>query len=120
VAPSTIKAILGQRVAPGFGDWYAAKTAYQGQQTDEPENPSRPDNLWGPVDAEGDVGAHGPFDGEARRRSFQLWVDTRRGWLTLAAAGLAGIACAMWLGNGRDHRCLRSALAAAGRGGMPW
>src|SRR5581483_11239385 len=54
VAPSTVKAIVGQRLAPGLGDWYAARTAYDGQQTGEPANPSRPDNLWDPLDAEGD------------------------------------------------------------------
>jgi NAD(P)-dependent dehydrogenase (short-subunit alcohol dehydrogenase family) len=116
VAPSTVQAILAQRVAPGFGDWYAARTAYTGQQTDEPENPSRPDNLLSPVDTEGDFGAHGPFDREARPRSLQLWANTHRGWLTLATAGLAGVACLAWLGSGREigHR-LRSALAANGR-----
>jgi NAD(P)-dependent dehydrogenase (short-subunit alcohol dehydrogenase family) len=118
VAPSTAQAILAQRVAPGFGDWYAARTAYEGQQTDEPENPTRTDNLWSPVDTEGDFGAHGPFDREARRRSWQLWADTHRGWLTLAAAGLAGVACAAWLGNGEARR-RRSALPAiAGDGGL--
>jgi NAD(P)-dependent dehydrogenase (short-subunit alcohol dehydrogenase family) len=120
VAPSTVQAILAQRVAPGFGDWYAARTAYEGQQTDEPENPSRPDNLWRPVDAEGDFGAHGPFDREARPRSLQLWADTHRGWLALAAAGLAGAAYGVWLGKGREvRRGLRSVLAAAGRNGAP-
>src|SRR6185437_6240198 len=104
VAPSTVKAILGQRVAPGFGDWLAAREAYEGQETGEPEDPTRPDNLWNPVDAEGDFGAHGPFDREARPRSLQLWADTHRGWLALAAAGLAGAACAAWLGNGRETR----------------
>jgi NAD(P)-dependent dehydrogenase (short-subunit alcohol dehydrogenase family) len=97
VAPSTVKAIIAQRVAPGFGDWLAARTAYSGQQTDEPENPTRPDNLWEPVDCEGDFGAHGPFDREAKRHSLQLWADTHRGWLALAAGGLMGAACAAWL-----------------------
>src|SRR3954451_5005429 len=101
VAPSTVEAILVQRVAPGFGDWYGARTAYQGKQTNEPANPSRPDNLFEPVDVEGDFGAHGPFDGEARRHSVQLWADTHRSWLALAAAGMAGVACAAWLGDGR-------------------
>lgn len=101
VAPSTVQAIVAQRVAPGFGDWLGARRVYDGQQTDAPENPSRPDNLWRPADAEGDFGAHGPFDEESRRTSLSLWVDMHRGWLAVAAAGLAGLACAAWLGNGR-------------------
>ena len=120
VAPSTVEAILVQRAAPGFGDWYAAKTAYQGQQTDEPDNPSRPDNLWEAADAEGDFGAHGPFDSEARWHSLQLWADTHRGWLALAAAGLAGVACAAWLGNGRETRRRRPDLAALGASRRLW
>jgi short-subunit dehydrogenase len=101
VAPSTCEAIMVQRIAPGFGDWYAARTAYQGQQTGAPANPSRPDNLWEPVDAGGDYGAHGPFDGEARRHSLQLWADTHRGWLALAAAGLVGAAWSAARGSRR-------------------
>lgn len=101
VGPSTVKTILAQRIAPGLGDWLAAKLAYEGQQTGEPANPSKPDNLFEPVDAVGDYGAHGDFDDEARPRSLQLWANTHRGWSLAAAAGLAGLACAAWLGNGR-------------------
>jgi hypothetical protein len=119
VAPSTVEAILVQRLAPGFGDWYAARTAYEGQQTDEPANPSRPDNLFEPVDADGDFGAHGPFDREARRRSLQLWADTHRGWLALAAASVAGLACGTWLANGRGGRRVRTGLPGLrSRGGL--
>ena len=32
----------------GFGDRYLARTGYDAQQTDEPEDPGRPDNLWEP------------------------------------------------------------------------
>jgi NAD(P)-dependent dehydrogenase (short-subunit alcohol dehydrogenase family) len=104
VAPSTVEAILVNRVAPGFGDWYAARAAYEGQQTDEPANPTRPDNLFAPVDDEGDFGAHGPFDAEARRHSFQLWADTHRGWLALAAVGVLGAACGSGLVYRRGRR----------------
>ena len=56
VGLSTVEAIRVNQVSPGFGDWYAAQTAYQGQQTGEPEDPGRPHNLWKPVDREGDFG----------------------------------------------------------------
>jgi NAD(P)-dependent dehydrogenase (short-subunit alcohol dehydrogenase family) len=108
VAPSTVKAILAQRIAPGLGDWLAAKVAFEGQQTDEPANPSRPDNLWGPLDADGDFGAHGPFDEEARPKSLQLWANEHREWLLLAAAGLVGAAFAAWRGDGREARSRRA------------
>ena len=49
------------------------------QQTREPEDPNRPDNLWHPVDGEhGDRGAHGTFDARALSRSPQLWAATHR------------------------------------------
>jgi NAD(P)-dependent dehydrogenase (short-subunit alcohol dehydrogenase family) len=118
VAPSTVKAILTQRIAPGLGDWIAAKIAYDGQQTDEPANPSRPDNLWQPLDAKGDYGAHGPFDDEARRWSLQVWADEHQAWLALAAGGLAGVACAAWLG--RDCARRRQPAANFLGIGMPW
>jgi NAD(P)-dependent dehydrogenase (short-subunit alcohol dehydrogenase family) len=119
VAHSTVQAILAQRLAPGFGDWYAAKAAYKGQQTNEPANPSRPDNLFDPVDSHGDFGAHGPFDHEARGFSLQLWADTHRSWLALAAGSLAGLACAAWLGNGRENGARKLVPEALG-GSKPW
>jgi len=105
VAPSTIKAILAQKIAPGLGDWLAAKTAYEGQMTDQPDDPDRPNNLWGPVDTDSDYGAHGPFDAEAHARSLLFWADTHRGLVSIAAVGLAGLACAAWMrGNGAPRR----------------
>lgn len=104
VGASTVSAILGQRMAPALGDRFAAWKAYDGQQTDEPENPSRTDNLWEPVDSQRDFGPHGPFDNEARRRSVQLWGVTHRDWFALAAAGLAGMACAVWFTRDRGAR----------------
>jgi NAD(P)-dependent dehydrogenase (short-subunit alcohol dehydrogenase family) len=97
VAPSTVEAILVNRIAPGFADWYAARTAYSGQQTDEPADPSRSDNLWEPVDRVVDFGTHGPFDDEARGRSLNLWANLHRGWLALSAAAIAGLACGAWV-----------------------
>ena len=116
VGLSTVEAIRVNQVSPGFGDWYAAQTAYQGQQTGEPEDPGRPHNLWEPVDREGDFRAHGPFDSEARRHSPQLWANTHRGWLALAAAGLTGLACGVWFAKGQNPRRPRwPALSTPGR-----
>jgi len=64
--PTTI-AIVGNKIAPGLGDRYLARTGVDSQQTNEPEDPSRPDNLWAPVDEDRDFGAHGRFDARAQR-----------------------------------------------------
>jgi NAD(P)-dependent dehydrogenase (short-subunit alcohol dehydrogenase family) len=86
----TAEAIVGNKLAPGVGDWYLARTGYDAQQTDEPADPHRPDNLWAPVP--GDHGAHGAFDRGASTWSPQFWATTHRGWLALAGVGLASLA----------------------------
>lgn len=47
---TTMEAILGNTLFPGLGDRYLAHTAVEGQLADEPEPPSRADNLFEPVD----------------------------------------------------------------------
>ncbi len=89
MAGSTAVVLLGNKLFPGFGDRYLGKTGYDAQQTEEPVNPDRPDNLWGPLPA--DFGAHGVFDARAHPRSLQLWATTHRGIL-LAGAGIAASA----------------------------
>jgi NAD(P)-dependent dehydrogenase (short-subunit alcohol dehydrogenase family) len=81
----TVQAIAGNRVVPWFADRFLARMGYEAQQTDEPEDPGRPDNLWQPVP--GDHGAHGAFDHRARGWSAQLWATTHRGVALAAAAG---------------------------------
>jgi NAD(P)-dependent dehydrogenase (short-subunit alcohol dehydrogenase family) len=41
----TVKAIMGNKIAPGFGDWYLARTGYEAQQYDGPAALDRPHNL---------------------------------------------------------------------------
>lgn len=83
-----VKAIVGQRVMPGFLDRLLGRTAVDGQHTDEPLPPGRQDNLYSPVP--GDHGAHGRFDAQARRHSLQLWLDTHRAAVLAALAAGAG------------------------------
>jgi NAD(P)-dependent dehydrogenase (short-subunit alcohol dehydrogenase family) len=71
----TIKAVVGNAVAPSYVDRYLARTGVDSQQTDEAEDPHRPDNLFEPVP--GNQGAHGPFDRQAKSRSVELWARTR-------------------------------------------
>jgi hypothetical protein len=103
VGGPTVQAILGNRLAPGLLDRYLAATGYEGQQTDEPEDPNRPDNLWEPV--EGNFGAHGVFDDRATDTSVQLWAATHRGLTVGTLLTAAGVLLAAALfPSGPPHR----------------
>ncbi|HEY3021646.1 MAG TPA: SDR family oxidoreductase [Solirubrobacteraceae bacterium] len=91
----TAYTIAGSRIAPWFADRYLARTAVKGQQTAQPLDPGRPDYLDAPLDDDVDHGAHGQFDGEAKRRSPQLVLaEHRRAALAVAAGAAALIAAA--------------------------
>lgn len=94
VGMPTVIAVLGNRVAPWLGDWYLARTGYDGQQTNERRDPNQPDNLYEPVDDTRDFGAHGAFDQQAASWSPQLWATLNRRWIGLASLGLASAAAA--------------------------
>ena len=70
---STVKAIVGNKIAPWYADRVLARTAFKGQQTDEPEDPNRKNNLWEPIP--GDHGAHGPFGEKAQNSSTELMLS---------------------------------------------
>jgi NAD(P)-dependent dehydrogenase (short-subunit alcohol dehydrogenase family) len=84
----TVKAIVGNALAPGIADRYLARNGFDAQQTGEPVDPDRPDNLFEPVP--GDQGAHGPFDDQSRDRSIQLRLAKHRLPLLAGVAALAG------------------------------
>ncbi|HLH38096.1 MAG TPA: SDR family oxidoreductase [Bryobacteraceae bacterium] len=86
----TIKAIYGQELAPELADKYLAETGYDGQQTAEPVDANRPDNLFEPVP--GPFAARGIFSDRAKNTSIQTWMDLHRKQVALAAAGIAGVA----------------------------
>lgn len=92
---STIKAIIGQRLIPGFLDRYLARNAWESQQTDDlpPGHPHRHDrdNLDAPIP--GDRGAHGPFDARSRTMSTTLWTRAPGVWLL---AGVLAGALLVW------------------------
>src|SRR5262245_62148654 len=91
VGAPTTAALVGNKIAPGLPDRYLAQTGYDAQQTDEPETPGRPDNLWSSTPE--DRGAYGDYDHQARDRSVQLWLSTHRpalAALTTIACGLVG------------------------------
>ncbi|HLI87926.1 MAG TPA: hypothetical protein VKV37_04490, partial [Ktedonobacteraceae bacterium] len=79
------------KIAPALGDYYLARTGFKSQQTDQPEDPQRPNNLWEPVDEHKDHGAHGAFDDRAKESSWELWADMHRRALLIAGAGVLGL-----------------------------
>jgi len=89
VGGPTVEAIVGNKIAPGVLDHYLGRTGFASQQTSEPENPNRPDNLWKPVP--GDHGAHGTFDSRAHETSYEVWADLNRLWIGLGAAAATGV-----------------------------
>jgi NAD(P)-dependent dehydrogenase (short-subunit alcohol dehydrogenase family) len=85
----TVEAIVADKIAPGFADWYLARNGYDAQQTNEPVESDRRDNLWEPVP--GDHGAHGAFGDRAIVSSPQLWASKYRNWLVPVGACVAGL-----------------------------
>jgi len=67
-----VNAIIGDRVASRLLDRVLARRGFGAQQTSEPEDPERTDNLWSP--APGSYAAHGRFDRHARSSSFEFWL----------------------------------------------
>jgi short-subunit dehydrogenase len=68
----TIKAILGEKIIPGYLDRYLSKHGYNDQQTDEPALKDRPFNLFEPVPGLHRI--HGRFDHRSKNYSVQLWI----------------------------------------------
>jgi short-subunit dehydrogenase len=96
----TMKMVLANKLAPRYLDRYLARNVIDSQQTDEPERPNRPHNLWNPLP--GDHGAHGRFDDRAKPISAQFELSKHRNAiLTLALLGLAAAACG--LARARQH-----------------
>ena len=90
VAWPTVKAVFGEKFVPGYIDQVLARDGYSSQQTDEPEDPNRPNNLFEPVP--GDYAAHGRFDARAHGDSAELEVRLHRDWLMLAGGLIGGVA----------------------------
>lgn len=87
VGGPTIKAIIGNKLVPGYADKVLARTGYKGQVTNELEAPNRQHNLWEPLP--GDHGAHGPFTKKALKFSPQVWATTHPAVTTAFSALLA-------------------------------
>ena len=87
VGSSTIKAILANKLVPGWLDHYLGRTGYRAQEDSQRSPPDAArSNLWKPVTELHRV--HGRFDAEATGRSPTLWLSTHRG-TTLGIVGAA-------------------------------
>ncbi|WP_242538923.1 SDR family oxidoreductase [Trinickia acidisoli] len=94
VGLSSIKAIVANKIAPGYLDRYLAKRAFRAQQRNSATDPEHRVDLWHPV-----PGAHrlrGSFSNEAKSTCASLWLDTHRG-AALGAALALGLAVAALL-----------------------
>jgi NAD(P)-dependent dehydrogenase (short-subunit alcohol dehydrogenase family) len=91
VGGTTVAVIAGNKIASGLFDRYLAKTGYDSQQTDQPADPDRPDNLWAPLP--GDHGAHGRFAARSTKSSPQTWVNEH---LAIVIGLAVGGAAMMW------------------------
>lgn len=90
----TVKAIVGNKIAPWYADWVLSRNGYDGQMTEEPEDPNRKNNLWEPLP--GDHGAHGTFESQSKDFSVVTWASLHRG---AVAASLLLFAGALFLIN---------------------
>jgi short-subunit dehydrogenase len=87
---SAVKAIVGNKIAPRFADWYLARTGFKSQQIEDTPVGTRPDNLFAPLPQK--ASTHGVFDSRAKARSYQLWATTHRRLLAGLLAGATGAA----------------------------
>jgi short-subunit dehydrogenase len=100
VGLSSIKAIVANKIAPGYLDRYLAKRAFRAQQRDSATDPEQPVDLWHPV-----PGMHrlrGSFSHEAKSTCASLWLDTHRG-AALGALAALGLGVFALLARRRDH-----------------
>lgn len=72
----TVESIIGNKIAPGLLDKFLGSTGYEGQQTDEPKDPDRKNNLYEPLP--GDHGARGTFDTNSWSFSPETWATTHK------------------------------------------
>ncbi|PZR97530.1 MAG: short-chain dehydrogenase [Candidatus Nephthysia bennettiae] len=87
VGGSTVKAIIGNKLAPRFADWYLARTGFESQQIQDMPIPQRAGNVFQPV--EDQASTHGIFDERSLGRSYQVWATTHRPALVGAGAAAA-------------------------------
>lgn len=104
VGLSSRKAILGNKLFPSLGDAVLAKKGYAGQQTSEPDDHDRPDNLFEPY-PDDSIAAHGRFGARARRHESPISRYPGAALLGLAACASIAVVCgSMMLRQARASR----------------
>jgi len=93
----TVAAIVANKFVPRLLDRYLGNTGYDGQQTQEAEDPAKPNDLFDPLPR--DHGAHGRFDDRAFGWSPQFWITKNR--RTIAIAGLIALGSAFFANRKR-------------------
>ncbi len=102
VGLSSVGAIWINKFCPGIFDHYLARTGYKSQQTDEPVDPGRPDNLFSPL-----AGGHrveGKFSKKAHAESYEFWTATHKGYFALIGLVAAGAWAGYRLATSRGIR----------------
>jgi NAD(P)-dependent dehydrogenase (short-subunit alcohol dehydrogenase family) len=89
----TVKAIVGQKLVPGYADRYLARHGYEAQYAGRRRDRDRPSNLFAPI--LGDPGAHGAFDDRARRRDLVASITGRVGAAAVTATAATLFATAL-------------------------
>ncbi len=77
VGMSTSLTVTANKFVPGLLDRYLARTGYGSQQSDDHDDPNRPDNLFASVP--GEFAAHGRFDARSHAHSPWTWVRRHTG-----------------------------------------
>jgi NAD(P)-dependent dehydrogenase (short-subunit alcohol dehydrogenase family) len=93
----TTATITAQKLWPGMLDRFLGRTGFEAQQTDQPEDAARGDNLFAPVPF--DIGAHGAFDDRSHTGSAQWWITRHR---TALGVSVGAAAVAFLLAH-REH-----------------
>ncbi|WP_299754282.1 SDR family oxidoreductase [uncultured Pontibacter sp.] len=97
----TLQAIIGNKIAPWFADYVLAKNGFKGQQTNEPEDPNRKNNLYEPIP--GDHGAHGTFDDQSTYTSPQVWLSLHRQEVLTGAVAISALLLGSLLSKKKNH-----------------
>lgn len=95
VAFPTVQTVWGNRLVPEYLDEYMATHGFDGQLTEELEDPDRKDNLYEPVP--GDHGAHGTFSSESTNFSWYDTIVENKKSIGVAGLALLGLAMARFL-----------------------
>ena len=103
----TVKAIMANKIAPGFIDHYLARYGYTSQMAKAKIPDGQGANLFHTVD--GPYGAHGRFDNRSRAGSWEMFTDRHRDAAVASIAGLlvVGIAALFKYEPSRHHRKVR-------------